>query len=293
MTLSKENIIYRVDSLPSLPATVSRVLTVTADPESCGDDLVNAILPDQTMCAAILKIANSAFFGIPREVATMDKAVNVLGFNEVYNIVLGKAVFNSFKKIGATNKRNMNEFWLHSFRCGLAAKIIAEKLQCPPSELFIAGLIHDIGKLALFIAQPNDYFSILDKVSPTGCFNCLEKEKQHFGIDHSEVGLQLLTRWMFPEQLTATVGYHHSPERCGDHPLHAVIVQLSDILSILIVDEEQNDDLYAQITTLLPGARKLWERHNLDIDNQQLQEWMRALLDSIEKDGAILHIFTS
>ena len=86
----------QIDSLPSLPATVSRVLAVTADPESCGDDLVNAILPDQAMCAAILKIANSAFFGIPREVATMDKAVNVLGFNEVHNIVLGKAVFNNF-----------------------------------------------------------------------------------------------------------------------------------------------------------------------------------------------------
>jgi len=289
----KTNITHQIDSLPSLPATVSRVLTVTADPESCGDDLVNAILPDQTMCASILKIANSAFFGIPREVATMDKAVNVLGFNEVHNIVLGKAVFNSFKKIGATNKRSMNEFWLHSFRCGLAAKIIAEKLKCPPSELFIAGLIHDIGKLALFIAQPNDYFSILDMVTPARYFHSLKQEQQHFATDHGEVGFQLLTRWMFPEQLTSTVRYHHSPEKCSDHPLHAIIVQLSDIFSILVADEEQSDDLYAQITTLLPGARELWERHNLDIDKQQLQEWMQALLDSIEKDGAILHIFTS
>jgi putative nucleotidyltransferase with HDIG domain len=290
----KTSIVRQIDSLPSPPATVSRVLEVTANPESCGDDLVNAILPDQAMCTAILKIANSAFFGIPREVATMDKAVNVLGFNEVHNIVLGRAVFTSFKKISATYKRTINEFWRHSFHCGLAAKIIAEKLRCLPSELFIAGLIHDIGKLALLVAQPNDYLSILKMESRTDWLHRLEKERQQFGIDHGEVGLQLLARWMFPEQLLTAVGYHHSPEKCNQHILYAIIVQLSDILSILVVnDKEQSHALYARITTLLPEINRLWERHNLNIDEEQLQEWMIALHDSIEKDSAILHIFTS
>lgn len=245
------------------------------------------------MCTAILKIANSAFFGIPREVATMDKAVNVLGFNEVHNIVLGRAVFTSLKKFSPTNKRTINEFWLHSFHCGLAAKIIAEKLKCPPSELFIAGLIHDIGKLAILIAQPNDYLSILKMESGTWWRHRLEMEQQQFGVDHGEVGLQLLTRWMFPEQLLTTVGYHHSPEKCNQHILYAIIVQLSDVLSILVNDEEQNDTLYARVTTLLPEITELWERQNLNIDEEQLQEWMTALHDSIEKDSAILHIFTS
>ena len=293
MTNLRTNIILQIDALPSLPATVSRVLAVTADPDSCGDDLVNAILPDQAMCSAILKIANSAFFGIPREVATMDKAINVLGFNEVHNIVLGKAVFNSFKKISETNKRTMNEFWLHSFRCGLAAKIIAEKLGCPPSELFIAGLIHDIGKLALFTTQPTDYLSILQKEASDGWLHFLKKEQQQFGIDHGEVGLQLLTRWMFPEQLLTTVGYHHFPDECSHHILYALIVQLSDALSILVANKEQSDNLHTLVTTLLPGIKELWERHHLNIDEEQLQEWMHALLDSIEKDSAILHIFTS
>ena len=108
-------ILNQVDSLPPLPSTVSKVLAVTADPESSQDDLVNAILPDQAMCVTILKFANSAFFGIPRDVATMSKAVNVLGFNEVHNIVLGKAVLNSFKKIGRKNKKAITAFWYHSF----------------------------------------------------------------------------------------------------------------------------------------------------------------------------------
>lgn len=254
---------------------------------------MNAILPDQAMCTAILKIANSAFFGIPREVATMDKAINVLGFNEVHNIVLGRAVFTSFKEISATYKRTINEFWLHSFHCGLAAKIIAEKLRCLPSELFIAGLIHDLGKLALLVAQPSDYLSILKMESSTEWLHLLEKERQQFGIDHGEVGLQLLARWMFPGQLLTAVGYHHSPEKCNQHILYAIIVQLSDVLSKLVNDEEQSNALYVLVTTLLPQISELWERHNLNIDEEQLQEWMIALRDSIEKDSAILHIFTS
>ncbi len=78
---SNAKIFKQIETLPSLPATVTKVMAVIANPESSAGDLVNAILPDQAMCAAILKIANSAFFGIPREVASMDKAVNVLGFN--------------------------------------------------------------------------------------------------------------------------------------------------------------------------------------------------------------------
>lgn len=297
MQQSKKNrILKQVDSLPSLPATVSMVMAVTADPESCGNDLVKAILPDQAMCATILKIANSAFFGIPREVATIEKAVNVLGFNEVHNIVLGKAVFNSFQTINDTNRHTVGEFWQHSFHCGLAAKIIAEELRCPPSELFIAGLIHDIGKLAFFTSQPVDYRRILEMKQNGSHFYSREEELRQFGIDHGEVGLHLLTCWMFPEQLLNTVGYHHRPEECSEYALHTLIVQLSDILSVLATDdtdEDENDSLYTQITTLLPGAEALWQQHTLNIDEEQLQQWRQALLESIEKDSAILNIFTS
>jgi putative nucleotidyltransferase with HDIG domain len=295
MSASQTSSIFKqIDSLPSLPATVSRVLAVTADPESCGDDLVNAILPDQAMCAAILKIANSAFFGIPREVATMDKAVNVLGFNEVHNIVLGKAVFNSFQKIPPSGKRTVDNFWKHSFHCGLAAKILAEDLKCPPSELFIAGLIHDIGKLAIFYAKPMEYFHILKQEEVDVQIKCQDEERKQLGVDHCEVGMHLLTRWMFPEQLLTIVGYHHNPNKCTNYGLYTTIIQISDVLSFLMTDDEmQKADLYPQFTTLLPLGKALWATHNLAIDEEQLQKWREALLTSIEKDSAILNIFTS
>jgi len=246
------------------------------------------------MCAAILKIANSAFFGVPREVATMDKAVNILGFNEVHNIVLGKAVFNSFQNIPPSNKRTVASFWQHSFYCGLVAKVIAEDLKCPPSELFIAGLIHDIGKLAIFMTKPDEYQQIMNQECLACYMNSHEEEKKRLGLNHSEIGLYLLTRWMFPLQLLTMVGHHHHPEQCADYMLYTTIIQISDLLSILVADEEEPPtDIYPQFTNLLPHVKSLWEQLNLSINEEKLQEWRKKLLASIEKDSAILNIFTS
>ncbi len=283
----------QVDSLPSLPATVSKVLAVTADPESSANDLMEAILPDQSMCATILKIANSAFFGMPREVATLDKAVTVLGFNEVHNIVLGKAVFNSFQKIGPESKETISAFWDHSFSCALAAKIIAEDLGCSPSELFIAGLIHDIGKLVILMALPGEYLPILE-LTGIHQVKCHRAESKTFNINHEQVGFRLLTRWLFPERLLDSVGFHHHPQNDGAHSLYALIVQLSDILSILFHEDaiKSSDSLLSQISTLLPETKSLWERHSLVIEEEHLEEWMEKLQTSLEKDGGILQMLS-
>lgn len=284
----------QVDDLPSLPATVSRVLSVTTDPESSAQDLVNAILPDQAMCATILKIANSAFFGMPREVATINKAVTVLGFNEIHNIVLGKAVFSSFQKINLENKKILDHFWSHSFTCGLAAKILAQDLKCSSSELFIAGLIHDIGQLVFFIAISDDYLPILE-LHGRDHIKCRHMEKATFGIDHGQVGFHLLSRWLFPDCLLSAVGSHHQPEECTNHALYAIIVQISDALSLLLYakDEEIKEPLLSQLTTLLPDGEALWREYDLDIKEEQLQEWMTALQESLEEDSGILDALTS
>lgn len=287
-------IFHRVDSLPSLPATVSKVMAITADPESSAKDLVQAILPDPAMCATIIKFANSAFFGIPRDVATMEKAINVLGFNEVHNIVLGKAVFNSFKEINSQNKQSINTFWKHSFSCGLTAKILAEDLGCPPSELFIAGLIHDIGKLAFFVALSDQYLPIL-MLNQTDQIQCRLQENEAFGIDHPKVGYRLLTRWLFPESLLNAVGFHHDPEACSRHTKKALIVQLSDALTILAAMQEEGDasSLLSQLFDLLPETNGLWEQYGIEVNEERIHKWLATLKASLEKDSGILTILTS
>ena len=284
----------QIDALPSLPSIVTDVLEVTGDPESSANDLMRAILPDQSMCATILKIANSAFFGLPREVSTVEKAVMVLGFDEVKNIVLGKAVFNSFKELNSTNKDGIENFWGHCFNCGLAAKVLAERVNLSPSELFISGLIHDIGKLAMLLSFPTIYSHLL-LASEENWMENIIKERELFFISHDEVAYTILKRWLFPAQLTRAVGYHHRPEKTERFQLLAATVQMADIIAH--IDEYSKNTEVTDYKALMMNARTdvfdHWQSHQLPCDEQEVAKWFSLLKASQEKDTAILTIFTS
>jgi len=284
----------QIDALPSLPSIVTDVLEVTGNPESSANDLMRAVLPDQSMCATILKIANSAFFGLPREVSTVEKAVMVLGFDEVKNIVLGKAVFNSFKELNSTNKEGIESFWGHCFNCGLAAKILAERVNLSPSELFISGLIHDIGKLAMLLSFPTIYSHTLLALEENWMENNA-KERELFFISHDEVAYTILQRWLFPSQLTRAVGYHHRPEKTEEFQLLAATVQMADIIAH--IDEYSKDTKVTDYKALMMNARTdvfdYWQAQQLPCDEQEVAKWFSLLKASQEKDTAILTIFTS
>lgn len=285
----------QIDSLPSLPAIVSDVLEVTGDPESSANDLMRAILPDQSMCVAILKIANSAFFGLPREVSTLEKAVMVLGFDEIKNIVLAKAVFNSFKGMTANNKQIVEQFWSHSFTCGLAGKILAEQSDQSPSEGFIVGLLHDIGKLAMLITFPNIYSPLLQNNEPGGRKN-LRRERELFFISHDEVARKILNRWLFPDRLIKAISGHHDPEGAEDMALLAATAQMADAMAYI---EEStsgaaaSEDFQNLLLQYNPSLFTIWQQENLEFGREEVVRWFELLRTSKEKDTAILTIFVS
>ncbi len=284
----------QINNLPSLPAIVNDVLRITADPESSAADLMRAILPDPPMCAAILKIANSAFFGIPREVTSLEKAVMVLGFNEVKNIVLGKAVFNSFKALNSHNKKDIDALWEHNFNCGLAAKILAERSGQPASDMFIAGLIHDIGKLAMFITFPALYAHMLKRPSEEwGAF--LEMEEELFLIGHDEVGKRILDKWLFPYELTMAVGFHHHPERAAARNLIPATIQIADILAHILASSESvpPSQVGEEMLVIQPDLFSIWQKNDLPCDEEEIGNWVALLQKSKKEDIGILRAFSS
>lgn len=284
----------QVNSLPALPAIVSQVIAVTADPESSAKDLMEVILPDQTMCSTILKVANSAFFGIPRGVSTLERAVVVLGHEEIKNIIIGKAIFSSFPELSVENKNTISLFWEHAFTCGLAAKIIGEQLRLPASELFISGLIHDIGKLAMFMAFPNEY-PILREISNPCMTNDSSEEQSQFAISHDKVGLQLARKWLLPEQLVVAIGYHHCPQEAPSHKKYALIVQMADILSLMYChsDGMERCDVEKIFVDFLPETSMLWTENALAWKTEKFGLWYEMLQQQREKDQEILGAFSS
>lgn len=289
-----EALLNLVDSFPALPATVNKVIAVTSNPESSAHDLMRAVLPDQSMCATILKIANSAFFGIPNSVSTIEKAIVVLGFDEIRDVVIGKAVFSSFQKLNKDNRHNIKMFWEHSFTCGLAAKIIANHLGQPQSELFIAGLIHDIGKLAMLFATPQDYASFLEPVEPRS-YGSTSRETETFSIAHDQVGMRLLKRWLFPESLIVAIGYHHLPQAAPSQVVYPLIIQMADILSLIHCRPEKltSEEVRALLHDLLPEILQNWKENNLPGELEDIYSWYLELIDSRQRDGAVIDILTS
>lgn len=281
----------QLDAFPALPATVGNVMTVIADPQSRASDLMRAILPDQSMCTAILKVANSAFFGIPQQVGTLERAVVVLGYEEIRSIVIGKAIFAAFPKMNDETRTSVRYFWEHAFTCGLAAKIIGEHLHLSPSELFISGLIHDIGKVAMFMTFPHEYPTLRDARPGKAAL----VEERLFAVRHDQVGLQLAEKWLLPQQLVSAIGYHHRPGEAPSCRQYPVIVQVADVLALMYgnADIVRTEDVIRIFNDFLPETAGLWEDSGLSWDSAQLGSWFNQLTQSREKDAGIFNIFAN
>ncbi len=284
----------QIESLPPLPVTVSRVMEVTSNPESSANDLIKAILPDQSICVAILKIANSVLYGRPKQVSSLETAVTVLGFNEIRNIVLAKAAVTTFKPISIAYEKEMNAFWDHSFICGLAARIIGEHINQPSGNFFIAGLLHDIGKLAMLLTFGEKY-EISKWLNGFSTSAKLKEEQQDFAITHDKVGGRLLQHWQFPDNLVIALTYHHTPQASPKLKGYPLVIQLADFLSSMYIRSERPDEktLKTALKDNLPDFEEQWREQNLPWGEITLESWFAWLKVDGEHGSGILDILSS
>ncbi|MGR3173908.1 MAG: HDOD domain-containing protein [Candidatus Scalindua sp.] len=284
-------LIAQIESMPTLPTVALRVLEVTSNPGSSANDLMEIIGPDVSLTTKILKIANSPFYGLTREVSSLQHAVTVLGFKEIRNLVISTVAFESFKNFKQDDKFDIKKFWRHSFCCGLAAKIIAVDLKSTSNELFVAGLIHDIGKLVMYIAFPVEFLKLVDMMSPLKLkYTAFEAEKNIFEMIHDEVGMKLLQKWLFPESLITAVGFHHHPLEADKKSSFPIIVHVADILAhvyeMQAEDEEDNsldkELFYSDIVTLSRSFGIDWKVSDLSRFQNALTESMRKEADAMK-----------
>jgi putative nucleotidyltransferase with HDIG domain len=282
-----------IESLPPLPLTVANVIKVTANPDSSAEDLMKAVLPDQTMCAAILKIANSVLYGQSQKIGSLQSAIVLLGINEVQSIVMGKAAISTFRSLLKQNKEEMALFWDHSFVCGLAAKIIAENLGLVTGQFFMGGLLHDIGKLVMFLALPDQYFPRDWMVQFTND-NRLEEEKTKFSVSHDVVGARLLRKWLFPQNLILALEHHHHPEDSPSLHGYPLVVRLADVLAYLCCNEDLVGDRNPAdvVVEYLPDIIEVWESRDLKWDPVMIESWLAWLKIDREYGSSIINVLS-
>lgn len=294
MTTAKHELIKRhIDSFPVLPVTVMRLMTVTSDPESSVQEVMETILTDQSLCITVLKIANSVLYGRPQKVDSLKMAVMILGFDEVQRIALTKALFNSFNKLGKQHKLSIDKFWLHSFVCGMVARIIAKDLQVNPDIAFMGGVIHDIGKLLMLETFADDY--PVDWMTNFSSKKMQHDELQMFSFTHDTVGGQLLKKWLFPENLIAAVACHHCPSEAAKEKRLAHIIQLADFLSFYCCNREAlgNDDILTAVQGFLPELRSQWQDSGVPLEDDAIVGWDNWLLDNYEQGRNLKEAFST
>jgi len=216
----KDIIERRIKDLPTLPVVATRIFEVTNDPESSVDDLKEIISTDQVVTGRILRAVNSAYYGFPRQVDTLSKAIVILGFNNVRSLALSVSIMEMYTKKSATGF-NYQELWKHAVGTAFCARALA-KVHHPRDmeKLFIAGLLHDIGLVALNQCFPKDFVVVLKEVHKSHRpLNLVEQEK--FNFNHGDIGQYIADRWLLPKGLTQAIGLHHSPQKATfeDKPL--------------------------------------------------------------------------
>jgi putative nucleotidyltransferase with HDIG domain len=198
--------------------------------KSSPKELSDLIAKDQSILAAILKLVNSAFYGFPRKITSVHQAIVILGFNTVKSMALGASIFKS--KTGKSKTSfDRNALWIHSVGVGTAAKIMAKKVGYKDSdEAFVAGLMHDVGKVVFDAFFQDDFTQVVEKVEYENIL-MLEAERAVMGIDHAEAGQILLFKWQLPLPVVNAVGYHHDLEKAPQaYTELASIVHLADIV---------------------------------------------------------------
>ncbi len=236
--MQAQQLVDDVSRLFSLPEVCSRLQEMLEDPHHSTRDLGNVICQDPDLTARLLKIVNSSFYGFSGRIETVNRAVTVIGISELLVLILGASSVMTFNKIPGS-LLNMAEFWRHSVYCGVVARQLARRCHVLHHErLFVAGLLHDIGKLILCMKKPDQMRLVLaeayDNAVPMN-----EIEIGEFGFDHAELGGLLLKTWGLPENLCLAVSWHHKPCHAATPNMEAAIVHLANAITHIAEDSSQ------------------------------------------------------
>jgi putative nucleotidyltransferase with HDIG domain len=229
--ISEAKIAEQLGQLPTLPASYYHIVQLANRETSSAADFEEAMRPDPALTANVLRLANSALFGVPRSIASIRHAVAILGVRRVVQAALGAAMCKVVPDHLPGYGMASGEYWRHSVAVAVYTSRIAQELHYDdPGTAFTAGLLHDIGKLMVGIFLAENLDDVLDKVRlEDNVF--VTAEELVMGVDHTKVGMMVATRWQLPAMIANVVRYHHEPSEATEDQMLVDMVHLADCLA--------------------------------------------------------------
>lgn len=277
-----EEYVLKSLDLPVVPVVANKVLSTAADPDSTARLLGLVISRDQALASRVLRIANSAFYGVNRQINTISEAVTIIGFDGIKNLALALSMRGIYKSFGLLEQL----LWDHSAGVAIAAQLAASHVQLKQKEeVFISGLLHDVGKIVLLNQEREKYTRVVQLVYNED-YSFSGAEEEIFGFDHAIVGSMVIKKWNFPDFLVNIARYHNdiSSYKDGDSyiglmlalvnfadllcnklgigrrtPQEGIDIMSCDCIRVLNFSQEQVDDLQEEIPQILEREKEWLE----------------------------------
>jgi HD-like signal output (HDOD) protein len=275
-----------IDRMPSLSTTVTKVLQVCNQPQTSAKDLNQVISLDPVLIGRVMKLINSAYYSLPNKITSLTRAIIMLGLNTVKNLALSTAVVDIIRKTGSFQSMTMDQFWTHSICVGVTAKAVAAQKGIGfelREECFVAGMLHDLGKIVLSGCFPEQYNLACNRARERQ--DSLRRvENDIFGFDHGGVGRMIAEKWQFNDVMVFALGYHHDPSLAANTNRELVSIVAVANMFANIFDFGSAGDPHQDYDAVIKALEVLgmeWD------DLSLLQE---TVADEIEKARIFLHV---
>lgn len=226
-------LVRELERLPAEPTAAMRVLWLADDPNSSSDDLAAVVSADPALTTRIMRMANSAYYGLSGKVKSSAFAITVLGFSTVRSLAAAAAagVMGDDKAIPAG-------FWNHAAASATAASLVAHRVSAPRADAFSLGLLHDLGRSILHRLDPDLYTSVCDSVFQTGV-TLRQAERAAYGIDHAQAAARVLKAWRFADDFIEALANHHEDPSMARTPLARAIVGGEALARVAMASTEE------------------------------------------------------
>ena len=276
----KKKVRSYISRMPSFSTTITKVLEICNNPSTSPNDLNRVISLDPVLTGKVLNLINSSYYALPNQITSLTRAIIMIGINTVKNLALSTAVLDSIgQDEGSFQAFSMDDFWTHSICVGVTAKLLAGIKNIPVTEreeYFVAGLLHDLGKIPMNNCFNNEYALSLE-LSEKKEVSLIKAEVEVFDMDHSIVGGMIADKWQLNTSMNNAMCHHHEPEKASDEYRQLVgIVAISNTYANIFRIGSSGD--------AFPEDQEVFDlMGQIEIEKEMLSDLKQTIIEEIEK----------